>query len=245
MCEEGLGEASVLFLDRDIPVHNTFIQFDSPSVEDEKTLATAPAWIGPSLQSIVQAEQKKDSVPAETEPSVEGEAMEPISVPTPVTAEAARSLPADLPSVGSAQHFEGLCKRCCFFPKGRCNNGRDCEFCHFEHEKRKRKKKKKDSEEDDSDDGKAELTHVPHVPLEDNEFFRPRNGPGIIGPEAPWAPPQVAGLGPPTHPPSIPPRGFGGPSREIWGSKRNRWSKEGPSIDGRNHEKSERKRGNK
>ncbi|CAK9031105.1 unnamed protein product [Durusdinium trenchii] len=80
------------FSKEDIPVHNTFIQFDSPSVEDEKTLATAPAWIGPSLQSIVQAEQKKDSVPAETEPSVEGEAMEPISVPTPVTAEAARQM---------------------------------------------------------------------------------------------------------------------------------------------------------
>lgn len=53
-------------------------------------------------------------------------------------------LPLDkLPSLGSAQHHLGTCKRCCFFPKGRCTNGYDCEFCHFDHEKRKRKNKKK------------------------------------------------------------------------------------------------------
>mmetsp|Transcript_145888 Transcript_145888/g.406349 ORF Transcript_145888/g.406349 Transcript_145888/m.406349 type:complete len:446 (-) Transcript_145888:159-1496(-) len=46
------------------------------------------------------------------------------------------------PSVGSAQHFEGGCKRCCFFPKGRCVNGAACEFCHYPHENRKRSKRK-------------------------------------------------------------------------------------------------------
>lgn len=50
-----------------------------------------------------------------------------------------------LPSVGSAGHKEGTCKRCCFFPKSRCLNGQDCEFCHFQHEKRRRKKNKKKS----------------------------------------------------------------------------------------------------
>jgi hypothetical protein len=48
-----------------------------------------------------------------------------------------------LPSIGSATHSEGSCKRCCFFPKGRCNNGYDCQFCHFAHEKRKSKALKK------------------------------------------------------------------------------------------------------
>lgn len=48
-----------------------------------------------------------------------------------------------LPSAGSALHSEGTCKRCCFFPKGRCNNGYDCHFCHFAHDKRKQKNKKK------------------------------------------------------------------------------------------------------
>eukprot|EP00747_Dinoflagellata_sp_TGD_P184339 gnl/TRDRNA2_/TRDRNA2_39878_c0_seq1.p1 gnl/TRDRNA2_/TRDRNA2_39878_c0~~gnl/TRDRNA2_/TRDRNA2_39878_c0_seq1.p1 ORF type:complete len:376 (-),score=71.25 gnl/TRDRNA2_/TRDRNA2_39878_c0_seq1:213-1340(-) len=50
---------------------------------------------------------------------------------------------AELPSKGSAAHGQGMCKRCCFFPKGRCNNGFDCHFCHFAHEKRKPKNKKK------------------------------------------------------------------------------------------------------
>jgi len=47
-----------------------------------------------------------------------------------------------LPSVGSASHFTGECSRCCFFPKGRCNNGKDCTFCHFDHERRPRRSKR-------------------------------------------------------------------------------------------------------
>jgi hypothetical protein len=50
---------------------------------------------------------------------------------------------AALPSAGSAAHKEGKCKRCCFFPKGRCSNGYDCQFCHFAHEKRKNTQSKK------------------------------------------------------------------------------------------------------
>jgi len=48
---------------------------------------------------------------------------------------------ADLPSLGSLGHFAGLCSRCCFHAKGRCQNGHDCRFCHFDHEKRQRKTK--------------------------------------------------------------------------------------------------------
>lgn len=51
--------------------------------------------------------------------------------------------PDGLPSRGSVGHAEGECKRCCFFPKGRCGNGHDCNFCHFDHDRRKRLKKKK------------------------------------------------------------------------------------------------------
>jgi len=40
-----------------------------------------------------------------------------------------------LPSVGSAEHAAGTCKRCNFFPKGRCQSGSRCTFCHFPHEK--------------------------------------------------------------------------------------------------------------
>lgn len=51
------------------------------------------------------------------------------------------------PSLGSEGHDEGTCKRCCFFPRGRCTNGYNCEFCHYEHDKRKRKNKKKKKKE--------------------------------------------------------------------------------------------------
>jgi len=41
------------------------------------------------------------------------------------------------PSVGSASHFTGECKRCLFFPKGICRDGADCLFCHLEpHEEK-------------------------------------------------------------------------------------------------------------
>jgi hypothetical protein len=48
----------------------------------------------------------------------------------------------ELPSIGSAGHAFGTCKRCCFHPKGRCVNGAACLFCHFPHEKRIRRSKK-------------------------------------------------------------------------------------------------------
>jgi len=47
-----------------------------------------------------------------------------------------------LPSRGSEQHDAGQCKRCCFFPRNRCTNGYDCEFCHYEHDKRSHRKRK-------------------------------------------------------------------------------------------------------
>ena len=43
----------------------------------------------------------------------------------------------ELPSKGSAERASGNCRRCNFFPKGRCPNGKDCTFCHLPHVKRK------------------------------------------------------------------------------------------------------------
>lgn len=42
-----------------------------------------------------------------------------------------------LPSLGSALHAAGQCRPCNFFGKGRCENGKACEFCHVPHQKRK------------------------------------------------------------------------------------------------------------
>jgi translation initiation factor 4G len=49
----------------------------------------------------------------------------------------------ELPSVGSAGHADGSCKRCAFFPKGRCQNGKDCTHCHFDHSNRMRLRKRR------------------------------------------------------------------------------------------------------
>lgn len=64
------------------------------------------------------------------------EVPSPSSSPTCI-AVAPEDLPADIPSVGSLGHEKGECRRCNFFHKGRCQNGRSCSFCHFPHEKRK------------------------------------------------------------------------------------------------------------
>jgi len=48
----------------------------------------------------------------------------------------------ELPSVGSVGHDDGSCKRCAFFPKGRCQNGKDCTHCHFAHLPRSRLRKR-------------------------------------------------------------------------------------------------------
>jgi len=49
----------------------------------------------------------------------------------------------ELPSIGSVGHNEGTCKRCAFFPKGRCQNGADCTHCHFDHAARERLRKRR------------------------------------------------------------------------------------------------------
>lgn len=55
-----------------------------------------------------------------------------------------RTMPVGpLPSVGSAEHAFGNCKRCNFFAKGRCQNGEDCSFCHLSHEKKKASRQEK------------------------------------------------------------------------------------------------------
>lgn len=43
---------------------------------------------------------------------------------------------ASLPSIGSAHHSSGECRRCNFFARGCCRNGSDCLFCHFPHDRR-------------------------------------------------------------------------------------------------------------
>jgi len=49
----------------------------------------------------------------------------------------------DLPSMGSSLHASGECRRCNFFARGRCGNGKDCTFCHLQHEGQKKSRQEK------------------------------------------------------------------------------------------------------
>lgn len=73
----------------------------------------------------------------------------PPSVDTPVEVLGDADSPAmddassELPSLGSALHAAGECRRCNFFAKGRCRNGFNCTFCHLPHDRRKLSRQEK------------------------------------------------------------------------------------------------------
>lgn len=65
----------------------------------------------------------------------------PISLVAEDTKDELQAKGADsFPSMGSVGHAAGTCKRCNFFVKGRCQNGKSCSFCHFPHDKPKMKR---------------------------------------------------------------------------------------------------------
>eukprot|EP00928_Gymnodinium_smaydae_P053411 TRINITY_DN37401_c0_g1_i1.p1 TRINITY_DN37401_c0_g1~~TRINITY_DN37401_c0_g1_i1.p1 ORF type:complete len:825 (-),score=221.35 TRINITY_DN37401_c0_g1_i1:64-2538(-) len=86
--------------------------------------------------------EAKDDVAEETTEEVTGaETQEPDAESTPLASKATVS--DELPSMGSALHASGECRRCNFYPKGRCQNGKNCTFCHLPHEKRKPSRQEK------------------------------------------------------------------------------------------------------
>lgn len=108
--------------------------------------------------------------------------------------------PGGLPSKGSAGHDTGECKRCCFFPKGRCTNGYECEFCHFDHEKRMRKKRPKPL------DGTGEIALGSICPTPTGGVGSPMR-PATPAPAGPA--PDISGFAELRHPepPNAPPSG--------------------------------------
>ncbi|CAE7396152.1 ANKRD50 [Symbiodinium natans] len=108
------------------------------------------AWHWYACRAILQGMPKRpgghvydphpcQDVSSDTEDSVE------LETPSGTCTTAAELGPDGLPSIGSVGHATGDCKRCCFHPKGRCQNGHDCRFCHFDHDKRRRAGTKKKS----------------------------------------------------------------------------------------------------
>jgi len=106
----------------------------SPSTNKEDTHAGGSSHEG--------EEQHDDVESLDSEPHLEENDLFLSSLSS--AARAPRPPPGALhPSLGSAGHSTGTCRRCCFFPRGRCANGYSCEFCHYEHDRRKRKNRSK------------------------------------------------------------------------------------------------------
>lgn len=96
----------------------------------------------PSTGALAQSRQKQETMTANIDCSNEGSEAAPRNDSTTAESDSRHSATeGELPSVGSAGHADGSCKRCAFFPKGRCKNGSDCTHCHFDHAPRARIRK--------------------------------------------------------------------------------------------------------
>jgi len=123
----------------------------SPATPEEQAapqeLETEPLDVTPvkagSADALADASPAETFVALDDDEDDEAEAEVEQGVPA-MAACAPRPPPGALhPSIGSTGHAAGTCKRCCFFPRGRCLNGYTCAFCHYEHEQRKRKSRTK------------------------------------------------------------------------------------------------------
>mmetsp|Transcript_77460 Transcript_77460/g.185689 ORF Transcript_77460/g.185689 Transcript_77460/m.185689 type:complete len:386 (+) Transcript_77460:74-1231(+) len=130
---------------------------------------SSPSFHSVSTHMPGYAPTSRDDSPDEEEvlgASEEFDALYPVTAP-PATGPEYDQWFAQLPSIGSANHFNGTCDRCCFHPKGRCMNGYNCQHCHFDHEKRKRKGKKRTERAEPG----SEMGSIPPTPQGPHETF--------------------------------------------------------------------------
>eukprot|EP00931_Biecheleriopsis_adriatica_P017428 TRINITY_DN12519_c0_g1_i1.p1 TRINITY_DN12519_c0_g1~~TRINITY_DN12519_c0_g1_i1.p1 ORF type:complete len:696 (+),score=167.74 TRINITY_DN12519_c0_g1_i1:119-2089(+) len=104
------------------------LENEQPSALNEPGAELSPLNAGPSVPEEDEDEENDEASEASDDESVDER------LPAPE---------GPLPSLGSADHASGTCKRCNFFPKGRCQNGEKCTFCHLPHQKRKPSRQEK------------------------------------------------------------------------------------------------------
>mmetsp|Transcript_113110 Transcript_113110/g.196155 ORF Transcript_113110/g.196155 Transcript_113110/m.196155 type:complete len:643 (+) Transcript_113110:110-2038(+) len=97
---------------------------DKNELQHDKADSAAPSTNDTTASSV----EEEDEKPLPNRAVSAGDDTQPLPI-------------GELPSIGSAGHADGSCKRCAFFPKGRCLNGKDCSHCHFDHEMRRRFRK--------------------------------------------------------------------------------------------------------
>jgi len=111
----------------------------SPGTESAKLQAESP---DPVANDSANREPECEDVNSSAGDS-EAKSFQSVSGSDENDAESTIPEGAELPSIGSALHAAGECKRCNFYLKGRCQNGKDCAFCHFPHDKRKHSRQEK------------------------------------------------------------------------------------------------------
>lgn len=106
-------------------------------------------------------------------PSRQEEQLQPLAAHDQVANEGGsqQMLEGDLPSIGSKGHFDGSCKRCAFFPKGRCLNGKDCTHCHLPHETRPRNRKRRVIKADRNEDLQEEDEFLEESSTNADDFY--------------------------------------------------------------------------
>jgi hypothetical protein len=120
---------------------------DEASPAEPKGLLLSPLRTSEKVED--DASEKMEKATADSGSSADGESCSDSgdsSRPETTSGVTGNSVvvdPDSLPSIGSAFHGLGECKRCNFFPKGRCQNGKNCSFCHFPHDKRKPSRQEK------------------------------------------------------------------------------------------------------
>lgn len=112
---------------------------DVPAMVFSAQQEQQPVQRTPLREALAAAKSRKDSDSESGDKSTTAPKVAMESPPDGITLE---EYGGELPSVGSADHFNGSCKRCAFFSKGRCKNGKDCSHCHFGHEARSRLRKR-------------------------------------------------------------------------------------------------------
>lgn len=131
-----------LFLDVDDDEQLTHSPSENNGISDSSQIMSSPATTvepgsAEASRAAIETTPEEKAVDSENEESSVGSENEQEDDDTEQV---------DLgepPSVGSALHASGECKRCNFFAKGRCQNGKDCSFCHYPHEKRKHSRQEK------------------------------------------------------------------------------------------------------
>jgi len=124
-----------------------FIYEDPPAAEEGSNASTeppSPAEEGDLSPGAPSADLSPQAPSAELSPEAPGNDSKDDVPPIDLDAD-------DLPSMGSALHASGECRRCNFFAKGRCQNGKDCAFCHLPHDRRKLQALRLSQENQDTD----------------------------------------------------------------------------------------------